>query len=81
MTAPHGHVRVCPTRTDGVEILFAHKVTLTQCQDRQRGLYHKCYTCEHNNSRAATPAPKGQASSSLGVKAERPKLSKRLASR
>ena len=81
MTTPHGHNRICPTRTDGVEILFAHKVTLTQCQDRQRGLYHKCYTCEHNNARGATPAAKALAPNSLGVKAERPKLSRRLASR
>jgi hypothetical protein len=20
------------------------------CQDRQRGLYHKCFTCVHNNA-------------------------------
>ena len=39
-------------------MLFAHKVTAGQCQDRQRGHYHKCWTCSHNNALAA---PTGQA--------------------
>lgn len=31
-------------------MLFAHKVSLGQCQDRQRGLYHKCHACAWNNN-------------------------------
>ncbi len=81
MTDTHGHVRVCPTRTDGVEILFAHKVTLGQCQDRQRGQYHKCYTCAHNNTRTAGKKPAPAAHKPLVETGSRPKLSKRLASR
>jgi hypothetical protein len=43
----------CPTRTDGAAVLFAHKVTQAQCQDRQRGSYHKCFTCAFNNAHVA----------------------------
>lgn len=43
-------LQICPTRIDGAPVLFAHKVTPTQCQDRQRGHYHKCFTCAHNNA-------------------------------
>jgi hypothetical protein len=46
-------LRQCPTRTDGAQVLFAHKVNNGQCQDRQRGLYHKCYTCAWNNNYVA----------------------------
>ena len=42
--------RICPTRTDGRPSLFAHKVTLPQCQARQRESFHKCFTCAHNNN-------------------------------
>jgi hypothetical protein len=45
-----GHSQVCPTRIDGATALFAHRVTVSQCQDRQRGRYHKCFTCVHNNA-------------------------------
>jgi len=41
--------RVCPTRTDGRVVLFAHKVSPTQCQKQQRASFHKCFTCVHNN--------------------------------
>ena len=34
-------------------MLFAHKVSAGQCQDRQRGHYHKCFTCAHNNAYVA----------------------------
>lgn len=51
-SSPDG-LRQCPTRTDGTPVLFAHKVSLGQCQDRQRGLYHKCYTCAWNNNHVA----------------------------
>jgi hypothetical protein len=49
MANPNGHTRVCPTRIDGAVALFAHRVTVDQCQDRQRGRYHKCFTCVYNN--------------------------------
>ncbi len=45
----NGHTRVCPTRIDEAAALFAHRVTVEQCQDRQRGRYHKCFTCIYNN--------------------------------
>jgi hypothetical protein len=57
---PSAGLQVCPTRIDGAPVLFAHKVTAGQCQDRQRGLYHKCFTCAFNNAyvaRAQRPAP------------------------
>ncbi|MDZ4773777.1 MAG: hypothetical protein SGI72_11665 [Planctomycetota bacterium] len=42
-------LQLCPTRIDRAPVLFAHKVTQSQCQDRQRGQYHKCFTCAYNN--------------------------------
>ncbi|MDA1266694.1 MAG: hypothetical protein O2816_16560 [Planctomycetota bacterium] len=54
MSQPQGQSRVCPTRTDDRPVLFAHKVSKSQCQDRQRGSYHKCFSCVHNNSWAAS---------------------------
>jgi len=53
MNQPDEYTRVCPTRIDGAPTLFAHRVSPDQCQDRQRGLYHKCFTCAHNNAYAA----------------------------
>jgi len=53
-------LQMCPTRVDGAPVLFAHKVTQGQCQDRQRGSYHKCFTCAFNNAYVAKhgkPAP------------------------
>jgi len=44
------NLRVCPTRIDAAPVLVAHKVTTGQCQDRQRGHYHKCATCAYNNA-------------------------------
>ncbi len=46
-------LQICPTRIDGSLVLFAHKVTGGQCQDRQRGAYHKCFTCAYNNAYVA----------------------------
>lgn len=46
-------LQMCPTRVDGAPVLFAHKVTQGQCQDRQRGSYHKCFTCAFNNAYVA----------------------------
>lgn len=43
--------RACPTRADGAAALFQHRVTVAQCQSKQRGLYHKCFTCAHANGR------------------------------
>ena len=50
MASPDFGLQMCPTRIDGHTVLFAHKVTQGQCQDRQRGQYHKCWTCVHNNA-------------------------------
>jgi hypothetical protein len=65
MTTQDDQIRTCPTRIDGAEVLFAHSVTPPMCQKRQRELYHKCFTCTHNNALQAsngsgvspTPAP------------------------
>jgi hypothetical protein len=46
----NGDLRVCPTRIDRAPVLFAHRVVANQCQDRQRGHYHKCFTCAWNNA-------------------------------
>ena len=46
-------MQLCPTRIDGSAVLFAHKVVAGQCQDRQRGHYHKCFTCIYNNAYVA----------------------------
>ena len=54
MASPDFGLQMCPTRLDGHRVLFAHKVTHGQCQDRQRGHYHKCWTCAHNNALAST---------------------------
>lgn len=43
--------RICPTRVGGGVPLFQHQVTVAQCQSKQRGLYHKCFTCAHANGR------------------------------
>lgn len=43
-------IRICPTRIDRAPVLFAHKVIAGMCQDRQRGHYHKCFTCAWNNA-------------------------------
>ena len=48
--SPNSELHVCPTRIDRTPVLFAHKVSNGQCQDRQRGHYHKCFTCAWNNA-------------------------------
>ena len=53
MSETHGHSRVCPTRIDGGAALFAHRVTQQACQDKQRGRFHKCFTCAFNNAYVA----------------------------
>jgi len=42
--------RQCPTRTDGRLALFTHRVTASECQSRQRGMFHRCFSCAYNNS-------------------------------
>lgn len=53
MPEPTSGLQLCPTRIDGAPVLFAHKVSQGQCQDRQRGHYHKCFTCVYNNALVA----------------------------
>jgi hypothetical protein len=57
----NGDLRVCPTRIDHAPVLFAHKVIANQCQDRQRGHYHKCFTCAWNNAWARSHGPPTEA--------------------
>jgi hypothetical protein len=52
MNLPRG-MRSCPTRADGEPVLFTHAVTPSLCQDRQRGHYHKCWSCAHMNGAAS----------------------------
>lgn len=64
MPEPTSGLQHCPTRIDGAPVLFAHKVSQAQCQDRQRGQYHKCFTCVHNNAYVAKygkPTPVAEA--------------------
>ena len=60
-------LRQCPTRIDGSGVLFAHRVSKGQCQDRQRGRYHKCFTCAYNNAYVAVhgPPPEVEASKEI----------------
>jgi hypothetical protein len=53
MDHPREGMRLCPTRFDKEQTLFAHMITTAMCQERQRQHYHKCPTCSHNNVRAA----------------------------
>ena len=46
-------LRTCPTRVDGAAVLIAHKVTSATCLERQRGGYHKCFTCAYNHAYVA----------------------------
>lgn len=74
---PHGQSRVCPTRTDDRPALFTHKVSPAQCQDRQRGCYHKCYTCVFNNAWVASNGQPGKHKGSAPAEAgagEKPEL-------
>lgn len=48
---PAVETRACPTRAEGPTPLFQHTLTVSQCQSKQRGLYHKCFTCAHANGR------------------------------
>lgn len=48
---PAVETRACPTRAEGQTPLFQHTLTVSQCQSKQRGLYHKCFTCVHANAR------------------------------
>lgn len=49
--------RQCPTRQDGRQALFTHRVTEAECQSRQRGFFHRCFTCAYNNSWVARNGP------------------------
>lgn len=50
-TRTEAELRNCPTRADGAPVRIAQRIQVPQCQERQRGLYHKCFTCEHANGR------------------------------
>lgn len=52
MTDASPTLRSCPTRSDGAEVLIAHSIPLSACHERQRRLYHKCYTCVHRGEPA-----------------------------
>jgi hypothetical protein len=49
------NLRSCPTRADGLEVLIAHSISTEICQERQRRLYHKCFTCALRGRAVAEP--------------------------
>jgi hypothetical protein len=57
MNETHADQRQCPTRRDGRAALFTHRVTEPECQSRQRGMFHRCFTCAYNNSWVARNGP------------------------
>ena len=57
MTETHADQRQCPTRRDGRAALFTHRVTEPECQSRQRGMFHRCFTCAYNNAWVARNGP------------------------
>ena len=59
MPPPSDQSRNCPPRADGAEVLIAHTISLQTCQDRQRGMYHKCYSCSFNNTASPQGKPQG----------------------
>ena len=79
MSQPQGQPRFCPTRTDDRPVLFAHRLSVKQCQDRQRGQYHKCFTCVHNNAWVATKGktPRAAEAAPADSSPKRPKVPKK----
>ncbi len=55
MENPPQGMRLCPTRVDLEDTLFAHMIAKDMCQERQRQHYHKCPSCEYLNDRPAAP--------------------------
>jgi hypothetical protein len=53
--------RTCPTLRDKMEPRFAHRISVSRCQDQQRACFHKCYSCEWNNSYQAQKAAEERA--------------------
>lgn len=49
--------RLCPTRTGGAHSLIAHWITPVTCLERQRGNYHKCFTCQYRGLAASASLP------------------------
>lgn len=61
----HERRRQCPTRCGGTHSLIAQAITVATCFERQRGNYHKCFSCEYRglDSNAQLPAaPRARAS-------------------
>lgn len=52
MAEPLADRRQCPTRPSGPIPLIAHWITLGTCAERQRRLYHKCFTCAYRGKGA-----------------------------
>jgi hypothetical protein len=57
MTNASESLRSCPTRSDGAEVLIAHSISTEICHERQRRLYHKCFTCVHRGKAAGAGVP------------------------
>jgi hypothetical protein len=57
MTNARMSLRSCPTRSDGAEVLIAHSISTEICHERQRRLYHKCFTCVHRGRAAEAAVP------------------------
>lgn len=54
---PPANRRQCPTRADGVVPLIVHWIPPSTCLERQRGHYHKCYTCLYRGKGADEKLP------------------------
>ena len=75
MSVAPGNQRQCPTRQDGRVALFTHRVTEPECQSRQRGMFHRCFTCAHNNTwvaRHGLPAQAEEAAPEVAAAAPPP---------
>ena len=57
MEEPPEGMQLCPTRPEGPVPLFAHAITLAQCEARQAANYHKCANCAHAHLAAKTLVP------------------------
>jgi len=53
MAVQENLLRTCPTRIDRKGALFTHKVAAKTCRERQRTLYHKCFSCAWNDNHVA----------------------------
>lgn len=67
--APVATGRTCPTRVSQSPVLIAHNISTSECNKRQREMYHKCWDCQHAHRTAGLrpmPAPSESAGNTNG---------------